>query len=271
MKREPTFKPDITTTPTMQLPMGRKPTPLRKTSGINVNKLVEDVFEQLDTLFMLTSELQLPVDKAREIIREIAETVASSYSSKPTAEAIVKKIKRNIHVFNEYIVSKLLKELDKLTHKQLEYIVTRGGKAILQDAERLYKIAIKENREDLIDIVRSVWNTNGPRSLLDCPKCGFKSITPERYCLICGATVTDDYIRKLLEFEDKFIIYLKTASIAELNEVLQHGYVLVGEKGVYNPRSKRARLENPVLYMIYLRKNEISRIIEEINSRELPI
>lgn len=222
-------------------------------------------------LFMLTSELQLPLDKAKEIIRDIVEIVASSYSSKPTPEAIVKKIKRNRQVFNEYIVSKLVKELDKFTHKQVEYIVTRGGRAILQDAERLYKIATRENREDLVDIIRSIWNNSGPRSLLDCPKCGFKAITPERYCMICGATITEDYIRRLLGFEDKFNIYLKTASIAELNETLQHGCVLVGEKGVYNPRSRRARLENPVLYMINLNRNEISRIVEEINSRELPI
>lgn len=220
---------------------------------------------------MLTSELELPVDKTRGIIREIVEIIASGYSSKPSKEAIIKKARRFINQFYEYIVSRVLDELNDLSEKQLEYVITRGGRALLSEASRLYSQARKYNREDLIDILRDVWNTSGHRELIECPRCGFKSVLPDRNCLICGYSVPEDYVRRSLNFEEKFSLYVKSASIAELNDTLQHGYVLVGNRGVYCPRSMRARKENTILYPVYLRRNEISIILEEMHSRELPV
>lgn len=184
---------------------------------------------------------------------------------------IVKKAKRLAPVLNEYIASKILGEIDNLTPNQIEYIVTRGGRAVIPEISRLYNASVKLGREDLVSILRYTWNTQGPKGFLECPRCGFKAISPDRSCIVCGTVVTDEYLRKALGFSEKFEVFLKSASVAELNEVLNHGYVLVGEKGVYNPRSSRARIENPVVYIVYLRKEELSRIVEEVNTRELPI
>ncbi|MEM4903356.1 MAG: hypothetical protein QXL28_00080 [Desulfurococcaceae archaeon] len=235
-----------------------------------MDKLVEDVFDYVDSTFTLTSELSLSIEKAREIVREIVESVVAGYSSRPSAESVVKKIKKNAGVFSELIASKLL-ELDKLTPSQLEFAVTHGGKTVLSEAEKLYKLALRYGREDLIAALRHTWNTSGPRGLLECSRCGFNSITPDKVCLICGHAVTDDYIRESLSFEEKFEVYLKTASVAELNEALQFGYLLLGKRGVYSPRSRRARVENPVIYVVYLKQHELSRILEEVHSRELLI
>lgn len=222
-------------------------------------------------MFMLTSELELPSEKAREIIREIVENIASSYSSKPSLESILKRIKRNIRLFYEYIVSRIVSEIDTPSPRQLEYIITRGGRALVPEAGMLYRQAVKQNREDLVDILRNIWNIHGPKGMINCPRCGFNSVAPDRSCLICGNTVPEDHVRNSLGFNEKFELYLKTASVAELNETLQFGYVLLGDRGVYCPRSKRAYTENPVVYAVYLRRNEVSLLIEEIHSRELPI
>ena len=222
-------------------------------------------------LLSITSDLDIPVEVSKQIVRDIVEMIASEYISRPSAETVLKKAKRNLPALLEYTVSKLLEYVKKPTPQQLEYIVLHGSKAILPEIEKLYKLALLYNRRDLIDQLKYIWNTYGPKGMVKCPKCGFNAITPDNSCHICGHVVTEDYIRKALGFDEKFELYVKTASVAELNEVLKYGYVLIGEKGVYYPRSPRARLENPILYVVHLTSNEISRITEEVNSRELQV
>lgn len=183
----------------------------------------------------------------------------------------MKRIKRNIKALNEYVAAKLLELLEKPTPQQLEYIVTKGGKTITAETERLYKLSLEYGLDTLVDILRSSWNTYRGQGLVECPKCGFNAVSPDRSCMICGHLVAEDYLRSVLNFDEKFEFYLKTSSVAELNDVAQLGYLLVGERGVYSPRSSRARAENRVLYVIQLRRQELSKIIEEVNSRELPV
>ena len=237
----------------------------------DIYKLSEEVYEPMLALLSLTGDLSLPEEVSRQLVREVVEMIASEYSSKPSVDAILKKAKRNIRVLYEYAVSKLLEALSKPTPEQLEYIVSHGSKALIPEIGKLYKLAVTYKREDLIEHLRYVWNTHGPRGMVECPRCKFNAITPENSCSICGHVVTEEYIRRALSFTEKFEFYVKTASIAELNEVLRYGYVLVGERGIYYPRSPRARLENNVIYQIYLVSSEISRITEEINSRELQV
>jgi len=237
----------------------------------DIDKLFEEAYEPMLALLSLTDDLSLPEETSKQIVREIVEMIASEYSSKPSIDAILKKAKRNIRVLYEYVVSKLLETLDKPTPEQLEYIVSHGSKTLIPEIGKLYRLALTYKREDLIEQLRHIWNTHGPKGMVECPKCKFNAITPENSCSVCGHVVTEEYIRRALSFTDKFELYVKTASVAELNEVLRYGYVLVGEKGVYYPRSPRARLENNVVYPIYLISSEISKITEEINSRELQV
>lgn len=249
----------------------RKTTKRARVKEHDIDKLLDEIFSQVDSIFSLTTYLGLSPDKAREVVREILDNVVSSYSSRPSTEAVLKKIKRNADIISEYIASKLLELEDKLSINQLEFIVLKGGRSALKEAERLFKLALKYSRDDIVSALRNLWNISGPRGLLECPKCGFNSITPERICLICGNIVKDEYIRERLSFSDKFETYLKTASVAELNETMQAGFILLGERGIYSPRSRKARIENPIVYVIYLNPAELSRIVEEIGSRELSI
>ncbi len=222
-------------------------------------------------LLLLTNDLNIPQEVTRQIIREIIEMIASEYSSKPSVDAILKKVKRNLPALFEHAVSRLLELLKKPTPQQLEYIILHGSKSLIPEAEKLYKLAVSYNRNDLIDQLKHTWNTHGPKGMVECPRCGFNAITPDNSCYVCGHVVTEEYIKRALGFDEKFELYVKTASVAELNETLRYGYVLMGEKGVYYPRSQRARTENLVLYSIHLTQSEISKIIEEINSRDLQV
>ncbi|MEM4528612.1 MAG: hypothetical protein QXS23_05425 [Desulfurococcaceae archaeon] len=229
------------------------------------------MYGYLKTYLGIGEEVDISEDLARVIIRDVLETVTSGYSSKPDLEAIIRRIRRNRDMIYELIVSKILEHVEKPTPRQLEFIICNGGKAIIPEINRLYKLVLLNNREDLMMVLRYVWEKYGPRGFVQCPRCGFKAISPDNHCIICGHVVTDSYIKSALGFEEKFKTYVKIASVAELRDVLQLGYILVGEKGVYSPRSSRARIENTILYTVYLGKSEVSAIIEEINSRDMEV
>jgi hypothetical protein len=246
----------------------RKPSGLKKQ---DIDRLVEELYAPICTLLSLTDDLGLPLETSRQIIRDVVEMLTSEYSSKPSADVILKKIRRNLSSLFEYVVSKLLELLSKPTPQQLEYLVMHGSRVLIPEVERLYKLAVHYGRLDLVDHLRYIWNTYGPRGMIECPKCRFNAITPDNSCCVCGHVVTEEYIRSTLGFSEKFELYIKSASVAELTEVLKYGYVLVGEKGVYYPKSPRARRENSVLYLIHLTSNEASKISEEVNTRELKV
>lgn len=205
----------------------------------------------------------------RDILREVVEAIVSGYSSKPSAEAIIKRVKRSLPQVAEFVAGRLLSSVNKLSEPVLEYVVRYGGRALIPEMNRLYGLAFKLKREDLIGQLMYAWNKYGPRGLVECPRCGFRAIAPDNSCLVCNNVVTDSYIKKALNFDEKFSIYVKTASIAELREVLNYGYVLLSDSGIFYPKSSALR-RGDVFYPIHLTSKEVSLIIEEINSRDQP-
>ncbi|MEM4481949.1 MAG: hypothetical protein QXV04_04420 [Desulfurococcaceae archaeon] len=263
--------PDLTSTTPSRLQSARYHSRGRKARSVDTDKLLEDVFDQVDSIFALTTELGLSSETAREIVKDVVDLIASGYSSRPDPEAVIKKIKRNSKAIAELIATKILSIFEKPAPKQLEFIAIYGGKAVISEANKLYRLSVSYGREDIVTALRHAWNNLGPKGMVSCPKCGFNSILSDRSCLICGAIVSDEYIKSALEFSEKFELYLKVASCAELNEILQLGYVLLSKKGVYSPRSQRALLENPIVYPIYLKRNELSRLVEELATREVSV
>ncbi|WP_440059859.1 hypothetical protein ACSU1N_01465 [Thermogladius sp. 4427co] len=215
------------------------------------------------------SQLGLDEDKARKIVLEVLDYVTQGLSSKPDVETVLRRIKRFRPQVNELISAKLLELSEKPSIEQLEFIVLNGGRAIIGEISRLYKLARDYGREDLVSFLRYNWEKYGIRSPVQCPRCGFYSVMPDYSCYICGAVVSEKYVREQLGFEEKFSEFLKLSSIAELRLSIERGYVLLGEDGVYNPLYKPSK--PAVLFQIYLKPSETARIIEEINSRDLPI
>lgn len=230
--------------------------------------MLQDVEKPLISILGLEG---LGVDESllRDILREVVEAIASGYSSKPSAEAIIKKVRRSLPLVAEYVAGRLLSSVEKLNEPLLEYVARYGGRALIPEMNKLYDLAVKLKREDLIGHLMHVWNKYGPRGLVECPKCGFRAIAPDNSCLVCGNVVTDSYIKKALNFDEKFSAYVKIASIAELREVLNYGYVLLSESGIFYPRSPALK-KGGVFYPIHLTSKEVSLIIEEINSRDQP-
>jgi hypothetical protein len=214
------------------------------------------------------SQLGLDDEKSRKIVLDVLDFVTQGLSSKPDLETVLRRIRRFKPQVNELISLRLLELVEKPTREQLEFIIYNGGRSVVNEVGKLYKLAREYGREDLISVLQYAWSKFGIRSPVQCPKCGFNSIMPDYSCFVCGAVVGEKYIREALGFSEKFRLFIETGSVSELRVAAERGYVLLGEDGVHHPLYKPPK--PALLFQVYLKPDEISTIIQEINSREQP-
>lgn len=242
---------------------------IRRANRDIVGELLAQYFNEVSEALGL-KDLVVNEDFQREIVREVIELVVHSTTSKPSIDVLLRRIESNRKNINKLISAKILESTNKLTAEQLNFVISYGEEAVIPFISEIYKELVKSSRNELIDALKYVWEKYGRPTLVQCPKCGFRSIMPDYSCTICGYSVTENYVREQLSFSALFEDYVRTASIAELREVLDAGFVIVSESGVYSPRSK-AVSSLKTFYPIYLVGKEISFIISEISSREQEI
>ncbi|NAZ26681.1 MAG: hypothetical protein GU348_00825 [Thermogladius sp.] len=214
------------------------------------------------------SQLGLDDEKSRRIILDVLDLVTQGLSSKPDLETVLRRIRRFKPQVNELISLRLLELVEKPTREQLEFIIYNGGRVVVNEVSKLYKLAREYGREDLISALQYAWVKYGIRSPVQCPKCGFNSIMPDYSCFVCGAVVGEKYIREALGFSEKLRLFIETGSVSELRVAVERGYVLLGEDGVHHPLYKPPK--PTLLFQVYLKPGEISTIIQEIDNREQP-
>lgn len=242
---------------------------IRRANRDIVGELLAQYFNEVSEALGL-KDLVVNEDFQREIVREVIELVVHSTTSKPSIDVLLRRIESNRKNINKLISAKILESTNKLTAEQLNFVISYGEEAVIPFISEIYRELVKSSRNELIDALKYVWEKYGRPTLVQCPKCGFRSIMPDYSCTICGYSVTENYVREQLSFSALFEDYVRTASIAELREVLDAGFVIVSESGVYSPRSK-AVSSLKTFYPIYLVGKEISFIISEISSREQEI
>lgn len=205
-----------------------------------------------------------------ELIKSVLDMIITSSSYKPSLNTLLKRIDRHRKKINKLISAILLESLSTFNPDQLEFIINFGEEVVVPYMSDLYKCALNHRREDLIGYLQYLWDKYGRKSPIQCPKCGFYSIMPDYSCTICGYVVSEEYIRKKLGFDEKFKEYLVNASTASLREIMDIGFVLVSDIDIKSPREK-IDPATKIYFPIYLKPHEISRIVEEIHSRKLPL
>lgn len=208
----------------------------------------------------------------KHIVKDIMDAVVTSTSYKPSLDVVLKRIERHKKQLYKIVVYNILEGIpvDKLTDQQLEFVINYGEETLVPYIDELYNTCLKRNREDLVAQLQHIWEKHGRPSPVECPRCGFRAIMPDLSCLVCGYVVKEDYVRNKLDFDTKFNEFIKNASVAELKEILDLGFVILSETDVKNPRERF----DPTLefcYQIYLKPKDRSLILEEISSRKLPI
>lgn len=244
-----------------------------KTSSkkLDINKYVNKWYSELYS-FLGLDILGLDSDQGFKVLVDVLDKLYGEASSSPTLDAVFKKIKKYMSEVNSIIALHLLKNLNNLSDQQLEFVVINGGRATIEYISEIYRVVKNRNRNDLIDYLMYVWEKYGQVSPIKCPKCGFKSIMPDYSCHICGYVVSEDYVRRELDFENKFKTYVDEASTAELRDIANLGFVLLSDSGVYSPRSShRLVFEKKIYFPIYLKSMDYSLILRAISSRELDI
>lgn len=214
----------------------------------------------------------LASDQGYRILYDILNRLYGEASSPPTLNSIVKKIKKYMNEVNSIVASHLLKNLTNLSDQQLDFIVLNGGRVVIEYISEIYRIVVERNRIDLINYLDYLWNKYGRVSPVKCPRCNFRSVMPDYSCQICGYVVSEDYVRRELDFENKLRIYIEESSVAELRDVVNIGFVLLSDTGVYNPRyGHKLYFDKRIYFPIYLKSTDCSLILRALSSREMDI
>ena len=195
--------------------------------------------------------LGLTERELREVIEPVIESIAEARSTKPSDESLIKRITGNRHLILKAIAAKLA-ERDDLSVEQLEFIVSYAPEIAGRMAPKLYRIAEKQGAEHIIDSLRHLWDRYGKPMSIACPYCGFRAVTPDLTCIVCGRSIEEDDLKRSIGFEGLLEAFARRAPKPIVLEVYRSGFVVYD--GEIHPPSMRSRA--PLGVILYLSKKE---------------
>jgi len=216
---------------------------------INVERLVESVIDDAVSSLGLDI-LGLTRQEYVEMLKPIIEGIASSYS-RPSKEAILARLKATADRVYMMASAYLLEKKEKMTEEQLEFAVLYGGPVLCRHVQRIYNQLKVYGRDDLIGQLRLSWERYCNPTPIPCPRCGFRALTPDLVCMVCGYEANENEIKKAIDFEQKIREFVEMYDRASVEEAIERGYVLVGET-IKPPSAKR----EPYDIELRLSKNE---------------
>lgn len=195
---------------------------------INVDTIIEKITDEAISSLGL-DVLGLTRDQYREMLRPIIEGILSTYSSRPAVDTIISKMRATLNQLYMMAAAYVLEKLDELNEEQLEFVIANGATVAVNHIAKLYKHIEKYRRWDLLPQLRYLWETYGKPTPLSCPYCGFRAITPDLVCLVCGREIKENDLKKAIDFEQRLIEFAETTELSKLREIIEKGYVLIGE------------------------------------------
>ena len=166
-------------------------------------------------------DIGIKPDELVEVLRPIVESIADMYSSRPSKDQILTRLMRAQDKLQEVIALYILESREELDEAQLEYIVyNASGQALARHIPRLYMLAKRLGRDDLIEVLRGKWLESGMATPYQCPVCGFYALTPMLSCIVCGAEVDEHEYKEFIGFRDLLQEFVERVGPEELREVL---------------------------------------------------
>ncbi|GAB6147873.1 hypothetical protein JCM10135_04140 [Stetteria hydrogenophila] len=198
-------------------------------------------------------------DKLVEIVRDIVVSIAESRATKPSLESIIKNIMASEQVFLKAIASRLIEDVDSLSLEQLEFIVNNAPEIAGRAAPLLYQRAAALGAQHVIDSLRHYWLIYGNPTPITCPRCGFRAVTPNLTCMVCGAVLDEQEVKEAIGFKSMLKEFAEHADPKLVEEVLRAGFVLVNHE--VNPPSMRHSLDFYVELYLTREEKELVRSI----------
>jgi len=199
--------------------------------------------------------LDLNDKEKREIAIAVVEELTSSISYKPSKSALLTRISRLRIRLAPLISEKLLELRKELSEDMLDYVVNYGGPVAAANVRRLYNEAKRSGREDLIGVLRSVWETYGRPLPVKCPNCGF------------SARITPEELKEAIDFESLLEMFIDIATLDDVKRLEENQAIIYDpEEGL---KTRRGPLER-IQYVIPLSKSELDTIIHKIEEKYRP-
>ncbi len=232
----------------------------RASARLDPVKLLESIVDDAASRLGLDI-LGLSREQLIEALRPVIEGLLEQYSSRPSKEAIISRLvasSRHVYVF---VSAYLLEKFDKLTPEQLEFVASYGEGVAAKYIPRLYREAKRLGREDLIPMLRTVWEKYGSPTPIACPYCGFRAVTPDLVCMVCGRELSEKEVKKAIDFREKLVEFAELYSPREIEEAVERGYVVVGES--IKPPSARPERGEVILHLSSDERNLLKSLLVE--------
>jgi len=219
-------------------------------------QLLDEYLEEVITAIGI-SYLAFQRDEFKELIKDVFAGAVGQVKSKPKARTIINRLNASRDNVMEVVSYNILriKELEKLTDDQLEFVVSNVRRGIAQLAPRLYEECRRRKREDLIDILRANWNIYGIVSPFTCPKCGFNAVMPDYSCRVCNADVPMKEVKRQMNVEELLKDFARLDPMA-FKEIVRNGFFYYKDGIVYPPSSSLQGM----VFEVILSKDEKSSV-----------
>jgi len=201
----------------------------RATTEDDVKALTSSLSEKLVPALGLDL-VGLKPDDVKDIIYSIVSSLAESRSSKLTEEAAMKRIMAAKDGLLKAVAAMLLSRERPLTREQLEFIVAYAPEVAGRAAPYLYQQAKRLRADDIIASLRSLWSQYGRPTPVECPRCGFRAVTPDLTCIVCGAQLSEGEIKRYLGFPRLLLETAKRLHPRLVEEMIAAGYVVLNHE-----------------------------------------
>jgi len=232
----------------------------RASVKIDPVKLLESMVDDIASRLGLDL-LGLSREQLIEALRPVIEGLLERYSSRPSKDAIISRIiatSKHVYVL---VSAYLLEKFDKLTPEQLEFVASYGEGVAAKYMPRLYREAKRLGREDLIPLLRAIWERYGSPTPIACPYCGFRAVTPDLVCMVCGRELSEKEIKEAIDFREKLVEFVELYSPRDVEEAIEKGYVVVGES--IKPPSMQPERGEVVLHLSKDERNLLKSLLVE--------
>ena len=205
--------------------------------------------------------LGLSYDELREVIEPIVVEIVENRKTKPSIESLIKRIINNKQLLFKAITAKLAGK-EELTLEQLEFIIANAPELAGRVAPLLYNIAKRLHADYLIDSLRYLWQRYGSPTRIQCPYCGFYSVTPDMKCIVCGREVDERDLKEAIGFEDLLREFAMHSDKALVEEIIRAGYVIYDGE-IHPPSSAPLHKDGVQLFLSKREKELLRSILEE--------
>lgn len=196
------------------------------------------------------------------IIEPIIADIASNRSTKPTVDPIANKLSRAKTQLYKIIASSLI-EKEELNPEQIEFIVSYAPELAGKMAPRLYRIARKHKLDHVIEALRHLWMQYGLNMPLQCPICGFNSLTPDLQCIVCGAQPEEKEVKEYNRVRQKLEAWARVEHPRLVREAIDTGYIYIDHDGIKPPSMGTSKTAT----RLYLSRSEKTMLAEILESR----